>query len=107
MSHPPLFTAFSCSSRIRLCFFLPHYPFTPCEREGKYAPGMLAGLLLLPGGGEGACSGDLTVILVVTGNIDHSGASNAKHILPQLDQSQAAWTTKCPVMPYFDHIIGE
>lgn len=29
-------------------------------------------------------------------------ASNAKHILPQLDQSQATWTTKCPVMPYFD-----
>lgn len=58
--------------------------------------------------GEGVpCSADLTVILVVTGNIHHSGASNVKHILPQLDQSQAAWTTKCPVMPYFDHIIGE
>lgn len=58
-------------------------------------------------GGGGPCSADLTVILVMTGSIHHSGASNAKHIPPQLDQSQAAWTTKCPVMPYFDHIIGE
>lgn len=50
---------------------------------------------------------DLTVILVVTGNIHHSRATNVKHIVPQLDQSQTAWTTKCPVMTYFDHIIGE
>lgn len=69
-----------------------------------------AGLKLLTAGGRvmgGPCSADLTVILALTGNIHHSGASNVKHILPQLDQSQAVWTTKCPVMPYFDHIIGE
>lgn len=59
------------------------------------------------GGVVGPCSADLTVILVVTESIHHSEASNAKHILPQPDQSQASWTTKCPVMPYFDHIIGE
>lgn len=75
------------------CCSLPHYPFPR--------------LLLLTAGGWGCCSADLTVILAMTGNIHHSGASNVKHILPQLDQSQAVWTTKCPVMPYFDHIIGE
>lgn len=62
--------------------------------------------------GRGYTSGmdgvaDLTVILVVTGNIHHSRATNVKHIVPQLDQSQTSWTTKCPVMTYFDHIIGE
>lgn len=63
--------------------------------------------IALSRGGVGSCSADPTVILVVTGNIHHRGASNAKHIPPQPDQSQAAWTTQCPVMPYFDHIIGE
>lgn len=50
------------------------------------------------GVGVGACSADLSVILVVTGSIYHSKAYNVKHILPQSDQSQAAWTTKCSVM---------
>lgn len=59
------------------------------------------------GGVVGPCSADLTVILVMTESIHHSEACNAKHILPQPDQSQASWTTKCLVMPYFDHIIGE